>query len=218
MAEQEKKQDEKEAKKPEQEPKKDEKKEEKKEEKEPRREEKETAREKLLKMSEVSLWLDGYDDIFSDFDPRPYPQRTLSDDFLNEAKKASREKISGIELKLLVPKNIRDTEKESLVKRRLHEHFKKRTQEIKKQIMHIKMQGIIFLFTGILLMFIAAFISFRYTEHNLFSSFLIILLEPAGWFLFWEGSHFLLFEADTVKPDFEFYKKMGKCQIEFVEY
>ena len=50
----------------------------------------------LLKKSEISLSLDNYDDIFSDFDPRPFSQRALSDDFLIEAKKASRDKVSGI--------------------------------------------------------------------------------------------------------------------------
>ena len=40
--------------------------------------------EKLLQQSEISLLLDSYDDIFSDFDPRPYNQRALSQDFLAE--------------------------------------------------------------------------------------------------------------------------------------
>lgn len=47
--------------------------------------------EKILEMSEISIWLDNYDDIFSDFDPRPYSQRSLSDDFLAEAKKIEHE-------------------------------------------------------------------------------------------------------------------------------
>ena len=36
----------------------------------------------LLKKGEISLLLDSYTGIFSDFDPRPYAERTLSDDFL----------------------------------------------------------------------------------------------------------------------------------------
>ena len=45
----------------------------------------------LLEKTQISLWLDDYADIFSDFDPRPFSQRALSDDFLNEAKKVVRE-------------------------------------------------------------------------------------------------------------------------------
>src|SRR3989339_701864 len=55
-------------------------------------------------ISQVSMWLDGYDDIFSDFDPRPYSQRSLSDDFLSEAKKVSSGKTGDrLELRFLIP-------------------------------------------------------------------------------------------------------------------
>ena len=37
--------------------------------------------------SKMSLILDTYLDIFSSFDPRPYEERSLSDDFLDECKK-----------------------------------------------------------------------------------------------------------------------------------
>ena len=84
------------------------------------------AKQELLAKSEISLILDTYDDIFSDFDPRPYEERALSDDFLLEAKKASRDKATGtIELIFMMPAGKRDTHKESLIKRRLRDHFRK---------------------------------------------------------------------------------------------
>ena len=52
----------------------------------------------------VSLWLDTYEDIFSDFDPHPFGQRALSEDFLAEAKRAVRDRRDEVpELRLLVP-------------------------------------------------------------------------------------------------------------------
>jgi hypothetical protein len=36
---------------------------------------------------EISIWLDSYNDIFSDFDSRPFSERTVSDDFLSEVRK-----------------------------------------------------------------------------------------------------------------------------------
>ena len=63
---------------------------------------------KLAGMSEISLNLDSYDDIFSDFDPRPYSERAMSQDFLAEAHRASIDKGFGqIELNFLIPKNKR---------------------------------------------------------------------------------------------------------------
>ncbi len=91
-------------------------------------------KEKLLRMSEISLWLDHYDDIFSNFDPRPYSQKALSDDFLLETKRASRDKVSGqIELKFLVKAEMRNKKQENLIRRRLKEHFKNTTQCCKKK-------------------------------------------------------------------------------------
>ena len=52
--------------------------------------------ERHAKNGNISLILESYTDIFSDFDPRPYDQRTLSDDFLLECKKAVRRKNKTI--------------------------------------------------------------------------------------------------------------------------
>ena len=57
-----------------------------------------------MRKNVVSLSLNGYNDLFSYFDPRTYSQRTLSDDFLVEAKHALRDRNqAGLELNLLVP-------------------------------------------------------------------------------------------------------------------
>ena len=46
---------------------------------------------------DISIWLDNYDDIFSGFDPKPYSERVLSDDFLTEVGKVCKEKDEGID-------------------------------------------------------------------------------------------------------------------------
>ena len=45
--------------------------------------------------AKIFLWLDDFDDIFSDFDPRPYSARELSDDFLDEVRKIAAEMMSN---------------------------------------------------------------------------------------------------------------------------
>lgn len=182
------------------------------------KEAKETETHDLLKKSEISLWIDTYDDIFSDFDPRPYLQRALSDDFLYEAKKASHDTKSGIELKFLIAKDIRNAEKEALIKKRLHEHFKKHVIELRGETGSIVRQGIFFVLAGIILMFIATFILAKYPEKNLFPAFFVVLLEPGGWFLLWEGLNLIIFKSKQGSPDLKFYEKMSKCEIGFFDY
>jgi len=176
-------------------------------------------KEKLLKLSKISLILDTYDDIFSDFDPRPYDERGLSDDFLSEAKKAVTEKPSGIiELKFLIPATKRNITDETIIKNRLIEYFNNKLIHLNKQKRKIIKEGIIFVILGIAMMFIASYILFG-AERNPLTSFVIIVLEPAGWFLFWEGANMSIFEwRKTIQHELEFYEKMSRCEISFLEY
>ncbi|MBI2673380.1 hypothetical protein HYX19_03910 [Candidatus Woesearchaeota archaeon] len=174
---------------------------------------------KLLRLSEISLWLDNYDDIFSDFDPRPISQRALSDDFLREAKKASRENVSGaIDLTLLIPTNERNPHQEEVIKRRLKQHLNKHFNLLSKEKKWTVKKGLLFTLFGILLMFIATYIIVEYEEKGLLFNFLIVLIEPGGWFLFWEGLDMMLFEQKKINPELEFYKKASKGEISFSSY
>jgi hypothetical protein len=170
----------------------------------------------LLAMSEIALQLDTYDDIFSDFDPRPFTNRSLSIDFLEEAKRASRDLPFGsIELKLLIPNGVRSIGKEALIRKRLREHFKKHSDQTKQELNSMIRQGALFVLIGLILMFFASYILFI-GHANLLGSFIIVLLEPGGWFFFWEGLDQIIFESKKKRPDADFYKKMSECRVTFL--
>jgi len=167
---------------------------------------------------EIPLQLDSYQDIFSDFDARPYAKRALSEDFLSELKKASWDKEAGeMELKLLVPSAKRNLHDEAIIKGRLREHFGKHYTRIKKQIKQkVIIQGLIFTALGLALMAIATFMEFTYSQKTFYSSLSIIVMQPAGWFLFWEGLNLAIFESKKANPDLEFHDKMYRCRIKFI--
>src|SRR5438067_625337 len=101
-----------------------------------------TEKEELLSKSELSIWLDNYDDIFSDFDSRPLSDRALSDDFINEARKMAKEKSSGkIELKLLMPEKQRQPEVETVIIKSLHSRFRYYAHTLENEIRQIKKKG-----------------------------------------------------------------------------
>lgn len=171
----------------------------------------------LLAKSEISLLLDTYDDIFSDFDPRPYSQRALSDDFLNEARKASREKGESFELRFLMFAKLRQSEREALIKKRLHEHFKKQVAVLKKEIKDIITKGIMLAIVGFFLMFCATLI-LEFLPKSLFSTFLVIVLEPSGWFVIWTGFDHIFYMPRDKKPELVFNEKMAKADVIFESY
>lgn len=179
----------------------------------------EAGKQQLLQLSEISLWIDNYDDLFSDFDPRPYSQRAISEDLLVEAQRASRDLASGKgQLKFLVPTAQRNNYQENVIKKRLKDHFKKHFDNARKGIKRITKQGASFAAVGAVLMFIATLILFEYAEGSLVATFLVVFLEPAGWYFFWEGLNLIIFETKKLKPNLEFYEKMSKCEITFTSY
>lgn len=175
-------------------------------------------REKLLKMPEIGIVIAGYNDIFSSFDPRPSSQRALSDDFLIEVKKASLVRESNdVELKMFLPVSQRNLAEESIIKKRLKDHFKKHEAIVSKEIHSIKRNSIFMIIMGILVMFFAAYISSLQSSKLMFSLILVIT-EPAGWFLFWKGLEIYRDEVKEKMPDFNFYKKMSGSKVNFASY
>lgn len=171
-----------------------------------------------LKSKKISMWIDRYEDIFSDFDPRPYSERVLSDDFLNESRKMFKEKKPGkFELRILVPKTVRNLQDEEVITRRLKSYFKTRRRQeelVKNRTIRF---GIYFTITGFFLMIIATLLMHARKE-TLLLSFLVILLEPAGWFAVWYGMDQIFYSAAANRRSFVFFKKLSNADIVFEEY
>src|SRR3989338_3640200 len=173
---------------------------------------------KLLEMSEISIWLDNYDDIFSDFDPRPFSKRSLSDDFLNEAKKASREKSDEkLELRLLHPDAKRDIKEEANIKKRLRDHFSRHAKMLEDEIKASKTKGIKMFFLGISLILGATSVE-SFLHGGFLSQLLFVILEPSGWFVTWYALEQIFYPGKDKAAEYLFYKKMSKCEIMFSSY
>lgn len=172
----------------------------------------------LLELTEISIWLDSYDDIFSDFDPSPYSERLLSDDFLTQAIKFSKNKGGHkMTLNLLLPASIRNEPNEKTIIKRLHSHFRDTYLQLKSEIKKSNQKGIILVLIGTALMITASYLSFmKRQEYSL--HLLLVLFEPAGWFLLWAGLDHLVYQSKASKKEFEFYSKMAKSEIKFLTY
>ena len=79
------------------------------------------------KLREITIQLDTYDDIFSDFDPRPYSSRALSEDFIKEIKRHYMEDKRGrFEVHFTIPASERNIGDEGLIKKRLRMLLKRK--------------------------------------------------------------------------------------------
>ncbi len=131
----------------------------------------------------ISMWLDDYDDLFSDFDPRPYEEKVLSDDFLNEYHHMLKEKKEGgFELNLLVPHAVRNEKDEETIKKRLRSYFKNNEREYKFKITKKVKNGAILAVIGFSLMLLSAFLLYFHYS-SLVSKMVVVIIDPAGWFM-----------------------------------
>ena len=170
---------------------------------------------RMADISEIVLRMNEYSDIFSDFDPRPNQKRSLSDDFLIEAQKASREKLGdSIEMRLLFPKKGRDVNEENIIRKRLHSHFLRHYNLLVDEIAAINRHGIFATIIGAAML---AFSTYLYILSNqtAWTHIAYVLLQPAGWFISWYGLDEIFYSSKKLKQDLEFYDKMHRSRIVF---
>ncbi|MBI5134397.1 MAG: hypothetical protein HZA81_03390 [Candidatus Taylorbacteria bacterium] len=163
---------------------------------------------------EIFIRLEHYDDIFSDFDIRPYSKRALSVDFLDEIKRASQDKvIGGIDLVLHMHEKDRSESHEVTIRERLAAHFKKHHHLLLKEKKGVVKLGSGMVSVGVLFMVAATYIVFKDPEKSALMSFLLVFLEPAAWFLLWEGMDQIIFKSKGINPELDFYRKMSDSHV-----
>ena len=155
----------------------------------------------------ANIWLDKYDEIFSDFDPSPVAIRTISDDFINETKKICREKKQLLqEFNIFLPESMRGKPDELFIAKRLHSYFQKKLQQYNLEYKSTKRKGIIFVFFGVILLVSLTYL-LSLQIFSVMTQAVFIVIEPAGWFLIWMGLDYMFFVNKTKSADREFYRK-----------
>jgi hypothetical protein len=165
----------------------------------------------------VSLWLDNYDDIFSDFDPHPFGQRALSEDFLAEARRAVRDRRDAVpELCLLVPGPVRNLSDEATIRKRLHDHFRRHADQLGRERRRAVWVSLGVAAAGFAVMTASALL--RRQPETVARTVLHVLLEPAGWFAVWFGLDQLFYGTRELAREHAFYRKMARADVVFTTY
>lgn len=139
-------------------------------------------------LQEVSIAIDSWDDVFSNFDPRPLAERTLSEDFVNELQKRYYEQPSGeLVVKIWAPPALRDEATEALVSQRLKEYFALHSARMQAAIRQERLRGAIFFVCGFVCLVALALSMLLAKLPEAGRVFLDITLLPLGWFGMWEG-------------------------------
>jgi len=166
-------------------------------------------------MAELSLWLDYYDDIYSDFDSRHYGKRRISDDFLYELRNALKYKEVRItDLILLLPADKRNETDEKMIAASLKDFFSSRYGNSADKCRHKLNRGTLFGITGTIVMIVNTAIGFA-GSHTFPLIAGRVILEPAGWFLLWASFDFLFYNWQELKKERDFFKELAEMNIHF---
>lgn len=166
-------------------------------------------------MPELSIWLDTYDDIYSDFDSRIYTKRRISEDFLEELHMALKYRNDHPStLILLLPAVERNNTVENEIASSFKEQMRNRYYILLGKTRNTLLKGVLLLLSGLLLIGIVTFFSLK-TNINYLSLLLRIALEPASWFMLWTGLDLLIFDFRKIKKESSFYNEISSMAIHF---
>ena len=135
----------------------------------------------------ITIKLENYESIFSDFDPRPFAIRALSDDFLVAVKQAVREAdSSAVHVTFFAPQLHSDVEHEKTILERIKSHFHKHHTLLEKARLQSIKHGVFLILVGMSAMVGATFFA-SYDSQRIVLDFFRVMLEPTGWFVTWFG-------------------------------
>ncbi|MBI5227427.1 hypothetical protein HY988_02450 [Candidatus Micrarchaeota archaeon] len=163
-------------------------------------------------LQSVSIALDGYDDIFSDFDPSPYAIRLMSEDFLRELKRHYTENRHGdFVITFTLPKSLRSEKTENLIRKRIKDHFTSSLSKLRKETYKARREGILRIGGG---MAIAALV---FTVPQFETQLPLMILSTLSWYFLWSGYE-KFFEAPSAMNKKErFFDKFVSAKYNFVD-
>lgn len=167
-------------------------------------------------LREIAVVIDSWDDIFSDFDPRPLGSRMVSGDFITELRRRYKETRTGdFMITIYATPELRNPELEKTVSKRLKQHFHQKFLQEKKTSIAMRWRGVVFLLVGICSLSYLTLATYYKWLPELTVRMVEIILSPLGWFGLWEGFSKLVDPSPAQLEDKRLYQKLARAKYEF---
>ena len=171
---------------------------------------------RIKKIKQISIAIDTWDDVFSDFDPRPIKDRMLSEDFIVELKKRYRETKKGdFVIEILAPVDLCNPNTERSVIQRLKRDFKHRSLQKRKELSKLRRRGTVFVLFGIFFLTALTLLTYYKLVSKLAIEILGIIFMPLGWFGIWEGFSKIVDPSRVSIQEEIIFDKLSRAVIKF---
>lgn len=176
-----------------------------------------SVKQRLDNINAISIAIDTYDDIFSDFDPRDISQRDLSEDFIIELMRRHRQTPQGkYDVLLVAPKIIEDQNAEKKIVSRLNKYFHQKYLRYLKSIREIRLKGLLYIAAGMaILVALALLLNYFHNPNSIAFTIIGIMFTPLGWFGIWDGFSKIVDIPFKLANDTEAYKRLSKASYKF---
>ncbi len=167
---------------------------------------------------EISIWLDKYADLFSEYDESDFSARTLSDNFLTEVRKLVQEAGNNkVELKFNLMEDQPDPAVESFIIKNIHYYFAVKVKQAEAEKRKILRNG------GLLTLAGFALITFIILLGHTWSSIVVLkgfemMMDPLGWFLTWTGLDMIFVQSKKEQPHIDFNRRMTNAKLTFAAF
>jgi hypothetical protein len=178
----------------------------------------EKVQQRLNDINAISIAIDTYDDIFSDFDPRDVLERDLSEDFINELinRHHRHNPLKGkYDIVLVAPKTIEDQVTEKKIISRLNRYFHHRYLRYKKSINDLRKRGALYVLVGMAALISLTFLAYFVKPDRLTLELVGIIFMPLGWFGIWEGFSKIVDIPFKLSSDTALYLRLSKSAYKF---
>lgn len=164
----------------------------------------------------IDVQLDGYREIYNEWDFSPLYNRDIDEDLVNYLKN-SYEEIplkTDIIISISVPKSEMNVDREAKSVESFKNYFMYLIRLKNREMQGVRKRMIYYLIFGIILLSMANFTE----KFQLMGGYVMILsqgLFVGGWVLFWELFSDIFFELSDMRKDLKIFYKMYGSEIEF---
>jgi len=175
-----------------------------------------SVKQRLDDINSISIAIDTYDDIFSDFDPRDILDRDLSEDFISELSRRHRQGAKGkFDVAIVAPKSVEDQSVEKKIASRLNRYFHQKHLRYKKSIDELRVRGAVYIAFGMILLGTLTLLAYFGKMDRLTIELVGIIFMPLGWFGIWEGFSKIVDIPFRLARDAQIYKGLSKASYKF---
>lgn len=164
----------------------------------------------------IDIQLDGYRDVYSDWDYSPFQNRDLDDDFVEYLLECSYEIGYRYKMKVVfhLPKLMKDENKEIKSTTGIRHFFAYQYNRNKKNMMRVIRDTVIFFLFGSLMITISTILN-NAVNISLFSQVLIEGLYIGGWVMMWEMFSTWFFQVNKYRNKIKHFKRLQNIEYEY---